>query len=628
MAGQNPNSAADEAKPGKTYYSVQTPIRTAPGAEVSVTTALPREKNLAGVTPRAPKLAVFVAHGMGQQIAFQTLDQVAGGLRREDAERLKVDLTALPTPVARTVEVDGEQTQRIELRLHTARGAEREAHIYEGYWAPLTEGQVKLRDVVAFLFGAGYNGLRLARRPFRRWLFGHYHQFLTPVRTPVYLLLALAVVAALVVMNTTVVTVAAALSPLTRPSAWLSKELLADLTTTFNLWLTFVAAFAVVLLLAKAAQRAKARLLVRRTAGGLAAIFFYLTVAATVLAGAAIPLLFYGHVIWAKADGQSNSARLEFWRKALSDQFVEAFNNRFGRAVLALLVVAAAFFLLVLVMKFVAAGWHEVRAGKPGRWSSLLAVVGLLGIGLAIAALMAAFVRLGEGMAATTEQPILTWRGLSWPLLVLISAYVRKLMIQYVGDVAAYITPYRLDRFANLRAHIRQRVFKKVRAVYSARGAHGDYEYDGVFVVGHSLGAVVVYDAINRLINDDLISAKGSPDVIERTRLLLTFGAPLDKIAFLFALQANQTSEAREALAAATQPLIQDYQYRPFPWINLYSQWDIISGPLDFYDPPNGNDLRRVNNQPDEDASTLIVAHVEYWKNRRLFQTLHDKLTS
>jgi hypothetical protein len=568
---------------------------------------------------------------MGQQITFQTLDQVAEGLRDEDAKRRKVKTTDLPTAVARTVEVDGEQTQRIELRLCTASGAEQEAHIYEGYWAPLTEGQVKLRDVVAFLFKAGYDGLRLALRPFpfRRWIFGHYHKFPKQVLTPVYLVLALAVMAALVVMNMAVVIVAAARSPLTTPPVWLSNEMFADLTTTFNLWLTFVAAFAVALWLAKA-QWAKARRLVRRAAGWLAVLFFCLTLLATVLAGVALPMLFYLHLSWAKSAGGSNSAHPEFWRGALSAQFVDAFNNWFERAVLALLVLAVAFYLVPWVVKLVAAGWREARARKPGRWDSLVAIVLLLGIGLAVAALMVAFVRVGEGIAAITEQPLLTLRrGLSWPLLVLVSAYVRSLMNQYVGDVAAYITPYRLDRFADLREKIKQRVLKRMRAVYAARGSHGNtFEYDQVFVVGHSLGAVVVYDALNRLINDDLIGAKGPLDVLQRTGLLLTFGAPLDKVAFLFALQANQPSEAREALAAAVQPLIQDYQYRPFPWINIHSPWDIISGRLDFYDPPAGNDPRRIDNQQDEDASTLLVAHVEYWRNRKLFQTLHDRLTS
>ena len=35
----------------------------------------------------------------------------------------------------------------------------RAVHIYEAYWAPLTEGQVTLRDVILFLFHAGFDGL-------------------------------------------------------------------------------------------------------------------------------------------------------------------------------------------------------------------------------------------------------------------------------------------------------------------------------------------------------------------------------------------------------------------------------------------------------------------------------------
>jgi hypothetical protein len=205
-------------------------------------------------------------------------------------------------------------------------------------------------------------------------------------------------------------------------------------------------------------------------------------------------------------------------------------------------------------VKLVTAGWREVRAGKPWRWVSVVAIVGLLVIALLVVALIVKFVRLGEG----TAEPLLTLRrGLSWPVLILVSAYVRSLLIQYVGDVAAYITPYRLDRFADLREQIKQCVLRRMRAVYAARGPHGNnLEYDQVFVVGHSLGAVVVYDALNRLINDDLIAfnrlinddltgAKDPLNVLKRTRLLLTFGAPLDKVAFLFALQATQTSEAR-----------------------------------------------------------------------------------
>ena len=93
--------------------------------------------------------AVFVAHGMGQQIPFQTLDAVAQGLRRADKRRREQTKQPAATraPVIRTVTLGDERLQRVELTLLTNDG-EREVHIYEAYWAPLTEGQVKLRDVM------------------------------------------------------------------------------------------------------------------------------------------------------------------------------------------------------------------------------------------------------------------------------------------------------------------------------------------------------------------------------------------------------------------------------------------------------------------------------------------------
>jgi hypothetical protein len=149
--------------------------------------------------------ALFVAHGMGQQIPFQTLDAIAEGLRRADGyRRQQAKLPPAPAPVVRTVTLGDERLQRIELTLLTDAG-EREVHVYEAYWAPFTEGQVKLRDVMRFLVTAGCHGIKNGTRPFERWLFGDIHTFLAPIRTVIFLLIALAVVGALAVMNATVV---------------------------------------------------------------------------------------------------------------------------------------------------------------------------------------------------------------------------------------------------------------------------------------------------------------------------------------------------------------------------------------------------------------------------------------
>ncbi len=68
--------------------------------------------------------------------------------------------------------------------------------------------------------------------------------------------------------------------------------------------------------------------------------------------------------------------------------------------------------------------------------------------------------------------------------------------------------------------------------------------YHHVVVVGHSLGSVVAYDLLNRLILDDNIVAYAgvgtSRAAAHRTPLLLTYGSPLQKLAFFSTVSADK----------------------------------------------------------------------------------------
>src|SRR5207247_3796593 len=122
--------------------------------------------------PRAPHArgpaAVVVAHGMGQQIPFETLEVIAEGLLKNDADKHRVR----SKPVAKTVQVGGERVQRLELHVAVDAATTREVHVYEAYWAPLTEGKVALRDVMGFVFRSAVAGSRLGMGEVRRWMFG------------------------------------------------------------------------------------------------------------------------------------------------------------------------------------------------------------------------------------------------------------------------------------------------------------------------------------------------------------------------------------------------------------------------------------------------------------------------
>jgi len=89
-------------------YEVHPPQRAA--EPVRAAAAAPAERM------KAPgPVAVFVSHGMGQQIPFETLDLVSEGLRRQDAVRRGVPIESLPAPSAASVALGDERLARAEL---------------------------------------------------------------------------------------------------------------------------------------------------------------------------------------------------------------------------------------------------------------------------------------------------------------------------------------------------------------------------------------------------------------------------------------------------------------------------------------------------------------------------------
>lgn len=458
------------------------------------------------------KVALFVAHGMGQQIPFETMDCVAEGLAKRAREAGRP-----PGAIrAETCLVGGQKLQRIEMELADAVGRPLELHIYEGYWAPITEGQVKIGDVIGFLLRGGFNGIRNAWRDFHRWVFGGSVNYGRQPKTGIQLSLALAAVLSLVVANFVV-------------------------TVMF-------------------ADRLAGR--IASPSGGATAIpdvtFVGLT---TLIAGwviysvAALALLWVTHKL---------------------------------RLAMGLWTLALALVTLGWVAYTIAIGVVPVLALLD--WVSLEAI--------------------GHEFFARHSIPV-------WALLLALSWAIRGVLVQYPGDVAAYISTHTLDRFQEIRIKIKDAVGRVAKAIYS------NPEYEHVVWVGHSLGSVVAYDALNALIMDDEL-ARRPLRVVDRTRLLVTFGSPLDKIAFIFASQWASTTETREALAASFQPLILDYdRFRRLRWVNVWSAADIISGALDFFDDPAKAAGREVQNRVDPLASTPLLAHVEYWRNPLLFEEIY-----
>jgi len=224
---------------------------------------------------------------------------------------------------------------------------------------------------------------------------------------------------------------------------------------------------------------------------------------------------------------------------------------------------------------------------------------------------------------------------LGWFALIAEAVIAKYFIVEYVGDVAAYVSPYKDSKFDELRQQIQTVGLHVGKILYGFSGATTSPapQYHKIIVVGHSLGSVLAYDTLNALINLDTASpAAHKRNVAARTGALITFGSPLDKTAFIFRMQASSKQDwIREQLANSVQPLILDYGlYRPhtFCWTNIWSPMDIISGSLEYYDDPDVpiNDPRHVQNMIDPKARTPILAHIQYWNNPLLREKLYDSL--
>jgi hypothetical protein len=235
-----------------------------------------------------------------------------------------------------------------------------------------------------------------------------------------------------------------------------------------------------------------------------------------------------------------------------------------------------------------------------------------------------------RGIAATIEPWFSSCRDLlACRVTALVGALVgillpaRRFLIEYTGDVAAYMSAHEVSRFADLRTEAQARCCRIADYIYRLKGAAGPL-YTEVIVLGHSLGSVVAYDVLNELLVREGAHAKAA-GIGERTAVFLTFGSPLDKIASIFRSQKpDEALDIREDLAVARQPMLLDAQARPRRWVNLYHATDWIGGAIDYYHlrtPDTCEIAEKVVNIVERGAADPATAHTGYW-SRRAFQDL------
>ncbi len=206
---------------------------------------------------------------------------------------------------------------------------------------------------------------------------------------------------------------------------------------------------------------------------------------------------------------------------------------------------------------------------------------------------------------------------------------LRKIIVGYVGDVAIYTTMDKKSKHFRLR----ERILAESLAFVDDLLTNGDAgknqaQYEKVIIAGHSLGSVIAFDTLNHL-NIRANVEKQSNGTLNRLTGLITFGSPLDKIAFFFRDEAKRDAYVRKQILRqlhsfkSLPPTITDEMIRlvnpieakldGIPWRNYYHPLDPISGFLDFYL------IGKKDNCRLEFDSSWGIAHIGYWKDPRFY---------
>jgi hypothetical protein len=202
-----------------------------------------------------------------------------------------------------------------------------------------------------------------------------------------------------------------------------------------------------------------------------------------------------------------------------------------------------------------------------------------------------------------------------------------KVMAEMMGDVVIYST-------ADVRSRnyaIRQRLLQG--AVEELTSLCRRDEYEQIIVAGHSLGTVIAYDALNRIVVDANAPGGIRPEHAQKIAGLVTFGSPLDKVAFYFREQAHDEEQVRGQILAH----IHGFKSRPIPrpesaaimdtpiqrrlddaqWLNFYHLQDPVSGHLDAYDVDR-------NIPCDVEVAGRAEAHAAYWAHNPMYEAIGE----
>lgn len=260
------------------------------------------------------------------------------------------------------------------------------------------------------------------------------------------------------------------------------------------------------------------------------------------------------------------------------------------------------------------AAWAGMYGPAAARWTmpGLTVLLATLAASAALGHwLRPVLVDYGVVVATLLREP-----GVSIGLAALVGVLAaRSLLLSHVADIALYVTSDRLSS----RARTRRAILDEGEALLRDLLAEG---YDEVYVAGHSLGSVVALDLLDRLARGS--SPQREPE-LARLKGLLTFGSPLDKVAYFFRQRPAEGEAVRAQVinhlhGVRRRPDMRDHgpyamavtpqPFEELDWLQVHAPGDLLSDRLIHY---------RVDRQLVLPRYNPFTAHNSYWRDHRFY---------
>jgi hypothetical protein len=207
--------------------------------------------------------------------------------------------------------------------------------------------------------------------------------------------------------------------------------------------------------------------------------------------------------------------------------------------------------------------------------------------------------------------PVVRW--LIFAFLLIVGSH--KIFVEYLGDVEIYISGNDFGKNCKIRSDIITKTMQKLETILDRKAPrdmpnHRERPYyDEVIVIGHSLGSVIAYDVLCRLLRGD--GSNKSRNVRKRLKHLFTVGSPLDKIWYFFRDRSEADNPIYQGILVQLKGVkasgITQSPLSDITWTNIWTYTDIVSGKLEEYGDQVVNiHLPRMLWPP-------FVNHVMYW---------------